>query len=225
LIERYADQLFVAYPDLKIIHMVRDPRDRYEASLARWPDGKGRAGGASARWLYSLNLAERHLQNYPEQYKIVRFEALVEQTEATLREVCAFLGEDYVPEMLAMEGAPKHRDELMNGAELEHGQSPLSPQYIGLFRQNVPRHEIAFMQQQLGSKMLSYAYSLEPIEFSAAERISFALIDWPNQWVRMLAWRTVEALQHNLGGLIGRKPGERMIIDAPLKPPVNTQPG
>lgn len=225
LIERYADQLFAAYADLKIIHMVRDPRDRYEASLARWPNGKGRAGGASARWLYSMNLAERHLRRYPEQYKIVRFETLVEDTEETLKDVCAFLGETYVPEMLAMEGAPEHRDKLIGDAELESGQSPLSPKYIGRFRQNVPRREIAFMQQQLGNKMRAYGYRLEPIEFSTAERVSFALIDWPNQWVRMLAWRTVEVVQHNFGGLLGRKPGERMIIEAPLTPKARAQTG
>lgn len=224
LIERYADQLFAAYPDLKIIHMVRDPRDRYEASLARWPNGKGRAGGASARWLYSINLAERHMQRYPGQYKIVRFETLVTDTEETLKEVCAFLGESYVPEMLAMEGAPKHRDELLEGAALEPGQSPLSPKYIGLYRQNVPRREIAFMQRQLGHKMRAYGYSPQPIAFSAAERLSFALVDWPSQWARMVAWRTVEAIQHNFGSLMGRKPGNRMIIEAPLKQAASPQP-
>ena len=49
LIERYADQVMAAYPDSQMIHMVRDPRDRYEASLALWPKGKLRAGGAVAR--------------------------------------------------------------------------------------------------------------------------------------------------------------------------------
>lgn len=225
LIERYADRLFEAYPDLKIIHMVRDPRDRYEASLARWPNGKGRAGGASARWLYSMNLAERHLRNYPGRYKIVRFETLVEHTEDTLKEVCDFLDEEYVPEMLAMEGAPKHLNKLLNGGKLEPGQSPLSPEYIGLFRENVPRHEIAFMQERLGRKMRTYDYRLEPIELSTAERVSFRLIDWPNQWVRMMAWRAVEAIQHNFGSLVGRKPGERMIIEAPLKARAGAQPG
>ena len=47
--------------------------------------------------------------------------------------------------------------------------------------------------------------------------ISFALTDWPNQWARMVAWRAVEFIQHNFAGIVGRKPGKRMIIDAPLK--------
>ena len=215
LIERYADQLFAAYPDLKIIHMIRDLRDRYEASLALWPNGKGRAGGATARWLYSLNLAERHRQQYPDQYKIVRFETLVAQPEATLRDVCAFVGEGYTPEMLSMSAVPKHRNKLLHGETLPPGKSPVSMEYVGRFRGKIPPREIAFMQLHAGRKMQTYNYDLESLNFSWREQLNFAL-DWPSQLARMLAWQTIETVQQKLPGRFGRKPGRRMIIDAPL---------
>ena len=219
LIERYADHLFAAYPNLKIVHMVRDLRDRYEASLALWPNGKLRAGGATARWLYSTNLAERHSRNYPDQYKIVRFETLVERSEETLRDVCDFLGEAYVPEMLVMAGATKYRNKLLKGAELKPGQSLLSPQYIGLFRDKIAKPEITFIQLHAGRKMRQYDYKLEDIKFSFGDWLRFTFVDWPNQFVRMMFWRTTEAIQQNFPGISGRKPGGRMIIDAPLPPP------
>ncbi len=218
LIERYAPQLFAAYPGLKIIHMVRDPRDRYEASLARWPDGKGRAGGAVARWLYSTRLAERHLRDYPQQYKIVRFESLVSRPEATLRDVCNFLGETFAPEMLQMEGAPRYRDRLLKGAILEPGQSLVSPEYIGRFRGKIAPRELAFMQLHAGHKMWMYGYEREKLSFSFKDRLAFALCTWPNQVVRLGAWLTVEALQQHFPGRVGRKPGQRMIIDEPYQP-------
>ena len=219
LIERYADHLFAAYPNLKIVHMVRDLRDRYEASLALWPGGKLRAGGATARWLYSTNLAERHLRKYPNQYKIVRFETLVERPEETLRDVCAFLDEEYMPEMLAMAGATKYRDKLLKGATLEPGQSPLSPQYIGLFRGKIAKPEIAFMQFHAGRKMRQYNYKLEPLNFSTGDWLRFAFMEWPNQFARMSFWRTTEAVQQNLPGILGRRPGKRMIVDTALPTP------
>jgi hypothetical protein len=219
LIERYADHLFAAYPNLKIVHMIRDLRDRYEASLALWPSGKLLAGGATARWLYSTQLAEQHLRNYPNQYKIVRYETLVERPEETLREVCEFLDEEYAPEMLAMAGATKYRDKLLHGAILEPGQSPLSPQYIGLFRDKIPKGEIAFMQFYAGRKMRQYDYKIEPLNFSPVERLRYAFVDWPSQFVRMAFWRTMEAIHQNFPGIVGRKPGSRMIIDAPLNSP------
>ena len=66
LIERYADEVLAAYPGAKIVHMIRDPRDRYEASLALWPKGRMRAGGATARWRYSARLAQRNLRRHPQ---------------------------------------------------------------------------------------------------------------------------------------------------------------
>jgi hypothetical protein len=33
---------------------------------------------------------------------------------------------------------------------------------------------------------------------------------------RLATWQTVEAVQQNLPGWLGRKPGQRMIIDEPL---------
>src|SRR5688572_30172389 len=34
--ERYVDQIFAAYPNARIIQMIRDPRDRYASALTRW---------------------------------------------------------------------------------------------------------------------------------------------------------------------------------------------
>ncbi len=117
LIERYADMLFAADPDARVLHMVRDPRDRYEGSLALWPDGRGRAGGATARWTYSMRLAQRHVRSYPDHYRVVRYEDMVCDTEGTLRSVCAFLDDDFDPEMLGMPGAPERRDRLSGRVE------------------------------------------------------------------------------------------------------------
>jgi hypothetical protein len=218
LIERYAPQLFAAYPGLKIIHMVRDPRDRYEASLALWPKGKGRVGGAVARWLYSLRLAERNMKRYPNDYKIVRFESLITQPEETLREVCAFLGETFTPDMLTMEGAPRHRAGLMKGSDIEPGQSPVSPEYIGGFRGKVAQREIAFMQLHGGRKMRAYGYALDPLPFSFKDWLLFAFVTWPNQMARLAAWQAVETIQQHFPGWLGRKPGRRMIVDEPVRP-------
>lgn len=206
LIERYADLIFAAYPDAKMIHMLRDPRDRYEASLAAWQQGKGRAGGATARWLYSVKLARRNLRRYPDRYKVVRYETLVSQPEDTLREVCAFLGEVYAPAMLAMESAPTYRDKLGQGGNGQVGQSLVSTKYIGRFRTGVPRREIAFMQAHAWREMVAYQYELEPLKFSLKERVLFYLVDWPSNLARMVAWHTLETVQHNFPVLMGRTP-------------------
>jgi hypothetical protein len=212
LIERYANAIFEAYPAAKMIHMLRDPRDRYEASLSLWPNGKGRAGGATARWLYSLNLAKRNIRKFPDHYKIVRFESLVRDPEQTIREICAFLDEDYVPAMLTMEGAPTHRDKLLQGMGFEEGMCPLSEKFIGLYRRVIPKQEIAYMQSFAGKQMAALDYSLDPIQFSLHERANYVLYTMPLNWIRMISWLSVELFQHNMPALIGRKPSPKMVI-------------
>jgi hypothetical protein len=216
LIERYAEHLFAAYPDLRIVHMLRDPRDRYEASLARWPHGRGRAGGATARWRYSLALAERHARRHPGAYLIVRFEDLVTDTEATLRTVCRFLDAPYTAGMLDMEGAPKLRRTLEAASGSGSGDALLSSRFIGGHRGRIAAGELAFMQVHAGAKMRAYGYTPDRHVLSPAGRVRFTLFDWPNQMVRMATWRAVEELQQRFPRLVRRRPGSRMIIDEPI---------
>ena len=212
LVERYADVILAAYPTAKMIHMLRDPRDRYEASLALWPDGKGRVGGATARWLYSVGLAKRNLEAYPGRYKVVRYEAMVCRPEETVRDVCAFLDEEYAPAMLTMEGAPRFRDKIGRGSGNGAGQGVVSTDFVGRYRQAIPRREIAFMQAYAGREMVAYGYELDSIRFPVGERLAFYFVDWPANLVRMLTWQAVEAIQHNFPAQIGRKPSSDHII-------------
>jgi Sulfotransferase family len=219
LIERYADLLFEAYPGIKIIHMIRDPRDRYEASLALWPGGKGRAGGATARWRYSIRLAERNLRRYPTDYLVVRYEDMVLDTEKTLRDVCGFLGETFRPEMLSMPGAARRRGKLMRGSWQQSEGNPLSSEFIGRFRGRVHRRELAFMQLHAGRKMRTYGYIPDRLNLGLSDWILFAALDWPNQFSRMAAWRGTEELQQRFPAFVGRKPDQRMVVDAPIGQP------
>ena len=216
LIERYADHLFEAYPGVKVIHMVRDPRDRYEASLALWPKGKGRAGGATARWRYSIRLAERNLSKYPGRYLIVRFEDMVLRTEETLRDVCSFLDETFRREMMNMPGAPDRRKKLMTGVQLRSTQGPLSSEFIGRFRTRVSKRDIAFIQLHAGRMMRAYGYSLDSMHLPLHEWFLFATFGWPNQVARMVAWLAVEALQQRFPAYVGRKPDPRRNVDTPI---------
>jgi len=216
LIERYADRLFEAYSGVRVIHMVRDPRDRYEASLALWPDGKGRSGGATARWRYSTRLAERNVRRYPDGYLVVRYEDLVTDTVQTLRTVCGFLGEPFHPEMLAMPGAPERRDKLIARSRGTPGDGPLSPAYIGRFRGHLAPQELAFIQLHVGGLMRSYGYEPDRVDLSAGGWARFVALGWPGQAARMVAWRSVEGLRQRFPASLGPQPDRRTIVDEPL---------
>lgn len=210
LLERYADQVLAAYPGAKIIHMIRDPRDRYEASIAMWPNGKGRCGGATARWKYSVALMKRNLSRYPDRYLVVQYEKLVRQPEETLRGVCEFIGESYVPAMLGMDGSPGHREKLIQSAGT--AERPLSEKYIGRFRQHVSNFEVAFIQQYAGEDMRLLGYDLEPIRFSLRERLQYETLTRPANLARMTVWLIVEWLHQRFPRLAGRRPSAAKVM-------------
>jgi hypothetical protein len=200
-----------------MIHMIRDPRDRYAGSLARSPDGKARAGGAVARWFYTTHLANRNLKKYPDSYMTVGFEDMVINTEDVIRSVCDFLGEEFYNEMLTMSGAPEHREKLIQRSHRDPKKPPLSPKHIGIYQIQVPEQEIVFIQNVAHRSLIRYGYSRDRIHFSIKAWTSYLFSTWPLNMVRMFLWMAVEIVQHNLPGVFGRKPGSNMIVDASSK--------
>ncbi|HEX2980934.1 MAG TPA: sulfotransferase [Anaerolineaceae bacterium] len=210
LIERYADEILEASPRARILHMLRDPRDRYEASLAMWPDGKGRCGAATARWKYSADLAQRNLERYPDRYRIIRFETLIHRPEETLQEICDFLGETYTPAMLTMEGSPGHREKLRQGGATEG--IPLSTSFIGRYRSVISKPEVAFIQEFSRRQMTAFGYELDPVHFSTSEAFAYATQTRAVNFVRMVAWLTMEQFQQRYPAFFGRRPSNAMMI-------------
>lgn len=205
-IERYADPIFVHDLASKYIHMVRDPRDRYASSITKWKSGRGKVGGATARWLYSIGLAQRNLRRYPDNYLIVRYESLATQPEETVRAVCTFLGEDYEPGMLTLAGAEQFYNRGGNSSYGGRAQGAITASSVGRFRKVLPRNEIAFVQAVAGREMALYHYEPEPIRFSGGERLAFYLRDWPANWARLISWRAMETIQQKFPSRFGRVP-------------------
>lgn len=156
LIERYADELFAAFPQAKMIHMVRDPRSRYVASLNASRYKHFKLGQETRRWLDSVALLRRNQQKYPGSYMTVRYEELMAEPEATVQAVCAFIGEDFVPEMI-------------------HAFDSTAAQPA------VAAHERAdqFIQAHAQREMAGLGYRLEGRSLSLNARILYCLVDWP----------------------------------------------
>jgi hypothetical protein len=149
-----------------MIHMVRDPRDRNTAvkSITRYRRGK--IGWATACWIYSTSLAWRNQKRYPNHYLVVRYESLLADPQETLHQICEFLDEAFMPEMLAV---------------LAEGDTAVS--------QPAPsKQEIAFTQIVARRQMLALDYPLTTPQFSLRDRLLFYLIDWPANRASMAFW-------------------------------------
>jgi hypothetical protein len=213
LVERYTDHIFAAYTGARMIHMVRDPRDRYADDVARLSRGRGKIGGGTARWLYSIGLAKRNLKQYADYYKIVRYETLVAQPEETTRDVCTFLDEDYIHNMLVMESSLSFRDAGGNRSDGKDGRGNISAAFLGGYHQVMSKGEIAFMQTYAKQDMVSLNYKLVSIQFPRGDRSLFFLVDWFINLARMIGWRTLEAVRLRFPAQMGCDPPPYKVQD------------
>ena len=197
--ERYADAIFAAYPEARVLHMVRDPRDRYSSALTRWKVSRGGVGAGIAIWLSSIKLAKRNHEKYPDRYKIMRYETLVNQPEETMREICAFIGEEYTPAIFSLEGAKTFRDEGGNSSYGQHEPGRISNKSIGRFRQVLSKHQIAFMQIMARRDMEAFGYAMDTIRLSLGEQSLFYLFVAPMNLARMAVWWLREAYLDQTG--------------------------
>ncbi len=203
--ERYADTILSAFPTAKMVHIIRDPRDRYASHLTHRGRRQGKVGGGAALWLWSARLAERNLRKYPARYKVVLYESLVAQPEPFLHDICDFIGEDYSLEMLMVETA----------AQSDSGQESVTERVprsiwstsVGRYRQTLSKRDVAFIQVVTREKMVHYGYSLEPQQLTGSAKVTFYIKHFPVNLLRMMLSRS----KSFLGESFGRKPSKRRL--------------
>ena len=196
--ERYADRVFAEYPDARIVQMIRDPRDRYASVRKRHGRDVPRVGAATGRWLASTRDGRRNRRRYPGRYLVVRYEDLAMDPERVMRTVCAFIGEDYAPEMLSMEGAREHRDGGGNSSFGDVDTRTISTKAIGRFRTVLTRSELRYIELIAGRTMEAVGYRRERPTLSSSDRLRFYGVFVPGQltrtafeagWTRIRRWR------------------------------------
>jgi len=209
--ERYATPIFEAYPEAKILHMIRDPRDRYASSLTRWEKSRGGVGAGTARWLSSMSLAKQNMNHYPDSYLIVRYETLASYPEETLKKISEFIGEEYSPQMLGMDQSGSYIEAGGNSSYGQREPGVISTDSIGRYRQVLSQRQIAFMQEHAGQEMQEQGYEIDPIQFSLSDKLVFNVADQPLNLARMLAWRTQKSIRDRRGRPL---PKYRIVPDA-----------
>lgn len=208
--ERYASPIFTAYPEARILHMIRDPRDRYASVMARWGRRKGGVGAGMAQWLNSASHAITGEQRYPDRYKVILYEDLAAEPEATLRTVCEFIGEDYTDQMLSMEGASHFRDQGSNSSYGKRPAGKISTDSIGRYPSVLSSRQIAFIEWIARDSMATFGYEPTAGELSGVDRVSFMFLALPFESLRLTAWR----IRHRYRDYAGRKLPAYRLIDS-----------
>jgi Sulfotransferase family len=193
--EHYASRVFTELPHARIVHMVRDPRDRYASTRHRNGQDLARVGATTGRWLMSARAAMRNASRYPDQYLIVRYEDLARAPEDTLRRICEHIDAPYDPRMLTMDGVPEHRDSGGNSSFGDHEPGVISTRSIGRFRDALSPTELAFIELIAGPDLTALGYARSGLPLEPRARLQFVARELPVGGARMIAWMTFTRAQ------------------------------
>lgn len=153
----HADTILRCFPNAKIICLLRDGRE-VALSLRAMPWwGSADLQAAADHWKLCLRQMESCMQQYPAQFKVIKFEELVAQPEATLTAVMNFLHERFEPDQLRTDvpsGVVLARSLEWKGQALEAVDSTR----ISGRRDLASAAEIAFLDQALGDDLRTYGY-------------------------------------------------------------------
>lgn len=170
-VEMYADQIFQAFPNARMIHMIRHPRCRYEEALPSKSKKQGSAGISLARWIRSARLAQRNEKIWPDNYLVVQYEPFLELPGKVLRDICYFIGEDYLPDILSH-------------------QPDVAPQ-----NGRISASEKAFIHVVARRPMSSLGYQPEKLLLSPKETLALFFYDGPVNLAGMLFWYLIGSRQ------------------------------
>jgi len=192
--EHYIDWVIKEFPQAKIIHTIRDPRDRYASVRKRFGGDNPRIGASTARMLLSINAARKNLKKYPENYMIIRFEDLVSDPEKMCRKICQFIGEEYDPVMLTMEGANRYKNSGGNSSFEKISPGSISTKPVGRYKKVLTGPEMAFIQLFARKIMKEFNYPLEDVKLTPKEMLKYAFWILPSHIVRMVGWLVLSIL-------------------------------
>lgn len=192
------DRLPDIWPDAKYIHLRRDPRD-----VARSCIGMGWVGTVFhgvKYWRESEQRIEQMRERVaPESVLTVRFEDLVRRPEAELARICEFLGHEYDPAMLAIDGDTTYsRPDARLAEQWRHKLTP---------------REIELVEWRCGEAMTACGYERRFPEPRGPRAIEMALLRARNRWNRS----RFRVQRYGLGLTVGWAAAKRIPGGSPVR--------
>jgi hypothetical protein len=176
--EIYASVVFDWFPQAKVIHMVRDPRDNFGSLKSGWAARYRQQNDTIERLLQSMidrgglgmKLALLNAERFgPRRYRVIRYEDLTTRPEPMMRELCQFLEIDHDEILLkpTFYGLP-WKGNNFDGLKFD-APSAIN---VGRWRQRISDHEARVIEFHFAESMAQWGY--EPA-FSRGEQIDAAM--------------------------------------------------
>jgi hypothetical protein len=153
---RYWREISTDFEDPPVIHIVRDGRD-CALSLMEARFGPKSLYACAREWKKYLKRVEAVKRSLPpERFYETSYERLLRHTEDVLRDICAFLGETYTPEMLQFyQNTAPYPTDVRNRQNLTR---PLLAGNTEKWRSQMDQDELRVFEAVAGNALVRYGY-------------------------------------------------------------------
>ncbi len=144
----HIDRIFSEWPDAKVIHVIRDPRDVFASSkqAGKW-DQIDKFSGVWCRFLGAAEGFKRKLRLDNKSYLEIRYENLVSFPGETMKRVIGFLDESWEESVAEFRGKEDDYHKVLeltgkDSTTLNRLREPLSKKRVDIWKEIVSRDEI-----------------------------------------------------------------------------------
>lgn len=142
-VHRHFDRLHALWPDVRFVHLVRDPRDVIRSWLELGWSGEAYTAACTWRDL-ELLWAQVRSRIPPERVFELRYEDLIRRTPEVLASLCAFLSLPYSERMLSYPDDTTYE--------------PIDPQQVGKWRRALSPRQQRLVDRALGDLLVERGY-------------------------------------------------------------------
>jgi hypothetical protein len=158
--ERYALRIYEWWPEARCLHVVRDPRDNFASYRRKHPDWSPETFADSWR-RSTLEGWSNEARIGWDQYRVMRYEDLVLQTDAAIADIIPFLG---------IEDADTLRSPTRDGRRWE-GNSMFNEAFHGISRRPVGRYAEALSPEESRELVKRLGPEMERLGYPRTEHL------------------------------------------------------
>lgn len=184
----YTDELTQLFPEMRFIHVVRDPRAQI-SSMNRAIIYDFTTLLNAKRWMAAQAAAHDLIKKYPERVLTVRFEDFITDQRGILQKICHFIGIDFLETMLDSSKSTEAVSLSKLSALWQTNALPPIPANVNQFKKQLTLDEIELIETMTAEYMDHYGYEKMTSAQTPILDVQFEQAQQRNQDLRQAAWQ------------------------------------
>jgi Sulfotransferase family len=169
----HLDLIKSLFPNLTVVHSIRDPRGNVLSQRTRWPSTS--VWKASTKWRACIDAGRAWQRKGLSPYLEVRYEDLVIAPEKTCASLCAFLGIPYTPELLAFDHVEREWNPTKPGEGAKRHYQGFEQQRIDKWKRHLKPVEVRLIEDRCRRRMEWFGYEPSDPQVDLGEYLPFYL--------------------------------------------------